>query len=85
MEGAYRFDKSYKNSIKACPRTVAVQSKVDNLLKKIIDPSNSVDLNSCEVRTIMSAIKALFRNLREPVLTFENHETIIGKRSRKMD
>lgn len=63
MEGAYR--------------TVAVQSKVDNLLKKIIDPSNSVDLNSCEVRTIMSAIKALFRNLREPVLTFENHETII--------
>jgi len=64
MEGAYR--------------TVAVQSKVDNLLKKIIDPSNSVDLNSCEVRTIMSAIKALFRNLREPILTFENHETIIA-------
>ncbi|CAG5104721.1 Oidioi.mRNA.OKI2018_I69.chr1.g1481.t1.cds [Oikopleura dioica] len=63
MEGAYR--------------TVAVQSKVDNLLKKIIDPSNSVDLNNCEVRTIMSAIKALFRNLREPILTFENHETII--------
>ena len=58
--------------------TVAVQSKVDNLLKKIIDPSTSVDLNNCEVRTIMSAIKALFRNLREPILTFEHHETIIG-------
>ena len=85
MEGAYRFVKRYKNSINPHFRTVAVQSKVDNLLKKIIDPSNVVDLNSCEVRTIMSAIKALFRNLREPVLTFENHETIIGKRSRKMD
>jgi hypothetical protein len=59
-------------------RLVGVQSKVDILLRLLVDPKERINWEEEDIRTMSSSIKAIFRNLREPILTYEHHNDLIG-------
>ena len=58
-------------------RLVGVQSKVDELIAKLVS-NNDIDWEVQDLRTITSAIKGLFRNFSKPLMTFDLHERFIG-------
>uniref|UniRef100_H2ZLM2 Uncharacterized protein n=1 Tax=Ciona savignyi TaxID=51511 RepID=H2ZLM2_CIOSA len=64
-------------------RLVGVLSKVDFLLQQAVNPAtcDSVDFSNeseWEINTLTSALKSAFRNLPEPILTFELHRDFIN-------
>ncbi|XP_039273762.1 rho GTPase-activating protein 26-like isoform X2 [Styela clava] len=64
-------------------RLVGVSSKVDRLLQIVMDPQSYGDLNykdeiEWELNTLTSALKSFFRNLPEPIMTFNLHEEFIA-------
>jgi hypothetical protein len=68
-------------------RLVGVQSKVDDLIRTMINSTGShnqsgtgntkIEWEQYEIRTMTSAIKGLFRNFASPLMTFELHEKFL--------
>ncbi|XP_078492479.1 rho GTPase-activating protein 26 [Ciona intestinalis] len=64
-------------------RLVGVLSKVDLLLQQAVSPAtcDSVEYSNdseWEINTLTSALKSCFRNLPEPIMTFELHRDFIN-------
>ena len=61
-------------------RLTGVQSKVDDLISIMINEhTDPIDWDAYDLRTMTSAVKGLFRNFKEPLMTFELHERFLGK------
>ena len=58
-------------------RLVGVQSKVDLLMNQLIS-NDHIEWGDHDIRTMTGAIKAILRNFKEPILTFQYHHTLIG-------
>jgi hypothetical protein len=59
-------------------RLTGVQSKVDDLISIMINEhTDPIDWDAYDLRTMTSAVKGLFRNFKEPLMTFELHESFL--------
>jgi len=59
-------------------RLTGVQSKVDDLISILINEhTDPIDWDAYDLRTMTSAVKGLFRNFKEPLMTFELHESFL--------